>query len=363
MGMKVECPSWWEGCRLAWTAREPIEHRNYVQARARLHGLVYTAMPGEVISLLAPTRNGKSHMIEDFTEDQNDHAIEHFSGQIPAVLVQAANTDKDSTFGAKVFYRNGMTKLHSIFYSLDSPIKSEFTELANPTEAKLEMAFRRSLKAINCKYLIIDEAQHIQYARGGNAGASRFLDSMKTLAEDCGSILILSGTYPLLDVLDLSSHFSGRRFDIFFERYGRLSSEHVNEFAQCLSALTEKVEWKSDTNPYQDLIFEIYEKSMGIFGFAFAIVRASVAEMIARGDKFMEHKHIKHVLKFRQLPQLTIDEVEEGERKLAERQPQGGSSQDALEITDQGKNGASVKQKGKPFRCKPGIKTGKDHWK
>lgn len=356
-------PIWFESCLRHWAL--PIEHRNYVQAQARLHGHMDVCLPGEVVSLLAPTRNGKSYMGKAFRDSENDYEVTSECGLMPAVLVSAKNTDKGSTFGAKTFYQTGMSTLNSIFYKLDSPLKEQFTELANPTEAKLEIAFTRHLKKVQCRYLIIDEAQHIRYARGGDRGAARFLDAMKTLAEDCEAILVLLGTYPLLDVLDLSSHFSGRRFDIFFDRYHHDTAQDIAQFEYCLKLLTQNVEWCGDRNPFLALIFEIYEKSMGIFGFIYAIVRASVGEMISRGDEYVAEQHIRHALDNRQLPPSTIAEIDEGEKKMADRRAcniesvENGSFPNEPGLLKVAAN----TQKQKPFRCKPGIKTKKDHLK
>lgn len=356
-------PDWFESCRRQWA--HPIDHKNYVQAQARLHGLMDVCLPGEVVSLLAPTRNGKSYMGSSFLDSQNDYAVTSECGLMPAVLVSAKNTDKDSTFGARIFFQTGLSTLNSVFYKLDSPLKEQFTELANPTEARLEQAFTRHLKKVQCKYLIIDEAQHIRYARGGDRGAARFLDAMKTLAEDCEAILVLLGTYPLLDVLDLSSHFSGRRFDIFFDRYRHDTAQDIVQFEYCLKLLTQNVSWRGDINPFIALIYEIYEKSMGIFGFIYAIVRASVGEMLARGDSYITQAHVRHVLDKRQLPDSTITEVETGEQRMAARKSDN-TKLNGSQLVD--RNGQCLEiakntKKQKPFRCKPGIKTKEDHLK
>src|SRR5690625_6518878 len=89
---------------------------------------------------------------------------------------------------------------------------------------------------MNTLFWVLDEAQHVRYAGKDVLAASGVMDAIKNLAKKANVVLVICGTYPVLQSINYSGHLENRKHDVHLARYRntdedrkstRLNSSHV----------------------------------------------------------------------------------------------------------------------------------------
>jgi energy-coupling factor transporter ATP-binding protein EcfA2 len=128
-------------------------------------------------------------------------------------------------------------------------------------------AMRRGLESClrhrHTRYLVIDEAQYLLFIHDNLL--TQQLETLKSLAEEAGVVIILVGTYRLLEVQNQSAQLVRRSQVIAFSRYRDDVEAEVREFANAVSTLYTHIPIKKNLDFAKHIRF-IYKQSCGCVG-------------------------------------------------------------------------------------------------
>ncbi|WP_166255790.1 ATP-binding protein [Marinobacter salicampi] len=264
-----------------------ISHRNWKEAFAKAFVLMSTTKPGDVIALIGPTRAGKSELLNQlkvlFTNDLPSECEEQ-----PLVLVELVNDDKDARFTFRSFILQALEILKHPFYSSWSadgwgdPVIDSRLERAR--EKTLNRALIRALKQRKTRYLVIDEAQHIRFAGRDTMAASGVMDALKVMAKKAEVVLIIAGTYPILEAINRSSHLEARKYDVHLSRYHQ-NEDDMAEFRWILAHYERFLDLDKSIPNLLDQTELLYRASFGCIGLVRAILYEASVVAVAAGSK------------------------------------------------------------------------------
>jgi len=173
-----------------------VEHRNYLNIQSRISSACAAMFRGELLVIVGPSRVGKTRCVRDGMGIPDDNQPED-DQSMRVVIVEAANESTSGEFSTKGFAVSCLRAIrHPIFgvAEPDDPWEQRLSErLGRTTEARLWSAFDSALERRRTEFLVIDEAHHVLYVRGGNQAAARVLDSWKCLANKTKVKLVLTG--------------------------------------------------------------------------------------------------------------------------------------------------------------------------
>ncbi|WP_175942356.1 AAA family ATPase [Caballeronia sp. BCC1704] len=223
-----------------------IKHTRVTEVMSELHTLIYPSSQDSILLVCGPTGAGKTtlsrHMVESALERGRSH-MKANGGVIPAVYVEAPSSGEND-FSWKLFYRRILTQLGD---DLDAPKKlygvDEHTgRVVRPrgstgnSLAALRTAVERGLRERQVQFLVIDEAAHIIRQTRGKHRLEIQLDTLKSLANQCGTQMVLVGAYDLYQLVSLSAQLARRTHVLHFERYREDRPEDVKAFERCVLA-------------------------------------------------------------------------------------------------------------------------------
>ncbi|WP_168204116.1 AAA family ATPase [Aliikangiella coralliicola] len=295
-----------------------ILHRNWKRAFAEAFVLMTTASPGEVISIYGPSRTGKTSLLTELTKVICGNNQSNDDEQ-PLVMIEIDNSGGKAAFSFKSFLQEMLNLIkHPIYsYSIDGnwsdPVK--VTRNARTTEAVLARALVEGLLQRKTKFWIVDEAQDMKYAGKDAMAAAGVMDAIKTLAKKANVILVICGTYPILQSINRSGHLENRKHDVHLARY-RTSEKDLSEFLWILSNYDAALELDPTLGSLQNCAELLYQGSFGCIGLIRAwLYRASVHAAIDGRKITLAHIHQS----MKSLKQLvtSANEIKEGEKLLA----------------------------------------------
>ncbi|KWH62967.1 MULTISPECIES: ATP-binding protein [Burkholderia cepacia complex] len=225
-----------------------IKHTRVTEVMAELGTLIYPGSQDSILLVCGPTGAGKTtlarHMVDTALEHAR-HQMESNGGVIPAVYVEAPASG-ESNFSWRLFYRRILAQLGD---DLDSPkvtygIDSQTGRMLRPrggsnngnSLAALRTAVERGLRERQVQFLVIDEAAHIIRQTRGQHRLEIQLDTLKSLANQCGTQMVLIGSYDLYQLVTLSGQLARRTHVLHFERYREDKPEDVRAFQRCIQA-------------------------------------------------------------------------------------------------------------------------------
>ena len=306
--------------------------------------------PGDVMALIGPSRVGKT-MLCRAVQSQLGNAVPDESGFMPVVLVEAENAAMNGEFSTKGFVADALTAIQHPFYG-DASSLADWnvdvqTRVKRTAETMLRSAFEKALRLRKSSVVVVDEAQQIGYARGGNASAARILDSLKCLGNKTGVKIILSGTYELAHLLPLAPHLLGRQRPIEFRRYLNDDSDR-EDWEDVLLVFSEHLRFRSNDESLLDFSDVLYEGTHGCVGLLSKWIRASLGGLLASGGEFFSEE----LLHASRLPlsheQVLLEEIMIGESLL--RSKGSGPSQGPTSERRKQQAKGQRKRRRKPFQ-------------
>jgi len=274
----------WATTAIQHVKRTVLAHRNFLRVHADLHQAMFAAQPGEVIVLVGPSRVGKLVVLRKAL----DLALgKQFAGDQRSlyVLVNAENSSVGGLFSTKSFMARGCRAIGHPLYGAakaDDEWNVAYDRLiARTPESLLRDGFEHGLRIFRTKFIIFDETQHVGYAFGGRAAAARILDSWKCLAWDAQSVLVLVGSYELLDLISLAPHLLGRQQPIELSRYRSDSLQDIQAFDWILAKYSEflRLPAGQTLRDYNRLLFA---GSIGCVGHLNKWLRNALARLLSR---------------------------------------------------------------------------------
>lgn len=208
-----------------------IQHRNWDEALYHLYTLLSVVNPGEVISITGPSRSGKTSLIKKIIGMLESSEAYERSGYINSIYVLADNDGSHGRFSTKSFIWDTLNELQHPMYAysgIDPIINYDRT-----SESTMYKALVSALKHRKVRYVFFDEVQHVNYVSKESVAPHRVMDSWKNLATKAEVVLILSGSYPMLEIIRNSPHLLGRQYKVHLPRYFD-TPDDLGEFASII---------------------------------------------------------------------------------------------------------------------------------
>lgn len=260
-----------------------LAHTNFLRVQADLHQAMFAAQPGEVIPLVGPSRVGKLVVLMK--------ALELAAGkQLGAdrrslyVLVNAENSSVGGLFSTKSFMARGCRAIGHPLYGAgreDDEWNVAYDRMiARTPESLLRDGFERGVRIFGTKFIIFDESQHVGYAVGGEAAAARILDSWKCMAWETQSVLVLVGSYELIDLISLAPHLLGRQQPIELARYRDNSADDIKAFEWILAEYSKLLSFPNGES-LRDFNRLLFVGSLGCVGHLNKWLRTALARLLS----------------------------------------------------------------------------------
>lgn len=344
----MDIPSWIKSALQKWETMKVLHH-HYVANVQQLQLALFATMPGEIITLVGPSRVGKT---KSLCEAIAAAYPANTKLQKPVIFVEAENASKGGEFSTKAFMVQCLRAIgHPMFCDerSDNFLTTQYqSRVYRATEAVLRDAFEAALSMCGTIVLVVDEAHHIGYAPGGAAAAARILDSLKCLANKTRVKLVLAGSYELLNLIALAPHLLGRQQPLEFPRYKASNPEDVDYWRQLLLAFDQRLVFEKKGDSLQAWAKLLFEGSFGCAGHLSRWLRSCLAFIASNGlPCITEAALLATRMPDAQAKELAA-EILAGERSIARM---GAARRSLGDSTRPTKN--SRKKSSKPFQRNP----------
>lgn len=323
-----------------------IPHKNYERALSDALAALVASSPGEVVCITGPSRVGKSRLAQELSDLLVGDSLNETHQ--PVVIVQASNCSVDGSFSTKSFSVRCLQAVRHPFYGVgngkDIWDMERYRLLERTAETVLRPAFEEALVNRGTKYLVIDEAHHIRYARGGAWAATAILDSWKCMAAATGVVLVLVGAYPLLEVLQLSPHLLGRKHQVHFPRYYAIR-EDLLAFEEILETYSSIIQLPPGVQSLRDWNDLLYQDAIGCIGLLERWLRKGLARANSHKSDSLDKPYLLDTRTPTEERKRLAHEIAQGEMLL--------EAQSEVELEESIVTPAAPKRKGKPFTAKP----------
>lgn len=271
-----------------------LKHPRIEGLRTEINSLIYPGSQSNILLVIGPTGAGKSTLMERIVDDSYKRyqvQMETDPNLVPAIYVQAPASG-EGDFSWRLLYERILQQLEGSDLGISKQAFgiNQLTGLAvrprrqgRSTLAGLRTAVERSLRQRETKILVIDEAVHIiRSCRKNNAQMQIQLDTLKSLANECGTQLVLVGSYDLYDLVSLSAQISRRTHVLHFERYREDRPEDVHDFQKCLRSFEKNLPllWDQKLVPHLDALMQ---NCVGCIGTLSTILNRSARRAEAAG--------------------------------------------------------------------------------
>lgn len=329
-----------------------IPHHKWKLIYAELYAILSIAKPGEVVSIVGPSRVGKSKVVAETLKHVAANNNFEETGRLPTLYVEATNTGPHGTFSSKDFTERMLSAIsHPMLAFNDTSLKQLNNKLDRTTESRLRRALESGIVARGVKYLIIDEAQHVRYTTKGAQGSYAVMDSWKCLAQETDVVLVLVGAYPILDIIKNSPHMLGRKHQIHFPRYHETPNE-LKEFANIVFTILDALDLEMDLNLAMKKLNFFYNGSFGCVGLLNAWLRRAYAISNAYNSAISWD-----ILKRTKLPEAELVEIRKeiifGEKLLGYKPSDDPTPNPSFNPGSDQKIRTARQRKNKPFQRKP----------
>ncbi len=227
-------------------AAKRIKHTRVSEIMTELGTLIYPGSQDSILLVCGPSGAGKTTLAKHMVKTaliEAEREMEDKRGIIPAIFVEAPSSG-ESVFSWRLLYQRILSELDDdasspkLLYGIDVETgrmsRSRATNRST-TLAALRSAVERGLRARQVRFLVIDEAAHIIRQTHGNGRLEIQLDTLKSLANQCGTQMVLIGSYDLYKLVSLSGQLARRTHVLHFERYRQDRPEDMQAFKRCVS--------------------------------------------------------------------------------------------------------------------------------
>lgn len=299
-----------------------VAHQRLVELDTRLQQAIRYATRGRIILVFGPTGVGKTtlrHGIERALLEQWQHHSNQDRGRIPLASVEAVAPEQGN-FDWHDFYQRALHSLaeplieHKVVDAglLDGQLISQ----AKPNLRTLRLAMEQCLRYRRPAAFIIDDAHHLQKIAGSRHLQDQ-MDAIKSLANRSETVLVLIGTYELLNLTNLNDQLSHRSYHLSFSRYLPHGDPDVHAFKLVLKTFQQHLPLAETPNLVSRWDY-FYENSAGCVGILKLWLCNSLAAALEQEQKTLTDSLLQQCALSPDRLLNIVREINEGERKLAE---------------------------------------------
>jgi len=209
--------------RVAYFVGYTMAHPKLVEVAQKLMHSIEQPAGASLIFIFGPTGVGKSTLLRRVSQKITQAALPQMEiepGYIPIAGIEAVAPELGN-FDWKDFYYRALIALQEPM--IDNKINYSSTKL------KLRFALEQALRHRQTDAFYVDEAQNLGKVASGRKLRDQ-VDCIKSLANIGKSRFLLSGTYELLMLRNLSGQLTRRSIDIHFPRYRAEFDQDVRAF-------------------------------------------------------------------------------------------------------------------------------------
>lgn len=244
--------------RVAYFADYTMAHPRLVEAAVKLMHSIEQPAGASLIFIFGPTGVGKSTLLRRVSQKITEAALpemETDKGYIPIAGIEAI-APEFSNFDWKDFYYRALLALQEPM--IDNKINRSSTKL------KLRFALEEALRHRRPNAFYVDEAQNLGKVASGRKLRDQ-ADCIKSLANIGKTRFLLSGTYELLMLRNLSGQLTRRSTDIHFPRYRAEFDQDVRAFKSVVQTFQRYLPLAEAPDLLECWDF-CYERSIGCVG-------------------------------------------------------------------------------------------------
>jgi energy-coupling factor transporter ATP-binding protein EcfA2 len=258
-----------------------VQYKEVIIKHAKMETTMHRVMtvlsgktdPG-VVLLVGATGVGKSTLIDTLERklmESTKHIAEGRSATNPIVWTRARPPEKGK-FGWRDYLTRALIQAGDVLTNrkvvspATLPLFDDLPEqvaLDGNSLSALRQALENCLRYRKTRFLVIDEAQYLLLIHDNHLAQQ--LETIKSLAEEAGVVIILVGTYRLLEVQNQSAQLVRRSQVIAFSRYHDDEEEDVRDFAEAAFNLYDKIPIKKKLEVEKTVRF-LYKQSCGCVG-------------------------------------------------------------------------------------------------
>lgn len=299
--------------KVAYFKQYTMAHPKLSDAAQRLMCLIQEPAGTGLIFLLGPTGVGKSTLLQRLSQKIIEAALpdlEQDSGRIPIAGIEAA-TPEFSNFDWRDFYFRGLKALSEPCIQI--PSRSRINTL------KLRQTFESALQHRQPAAFYIDEAQNLGKVASGRKLRDQ-TDCLKSLANLTGVLFVLTGTYELLMLRNLSAQLCRRAAEVHFSRYQSDTVDDLKQFRAILQTFQRHLPLMEEPDLLRDWEF-CYERCIGCVGILKDWLTRAFVTALNQGQHTLTRSDLEATAWSAEQCFIMLSEAKEGESKLDNSNP------------------------------------------
>lgn len=196
-----------------------IAHPVFDECLRELHEFARFDQGGSLILVTGPSQAGKSMLLRSFVEFLHGEIfVEEVERELP-VIGAAAQTAWEGRSVPKYVYEMLLGDAGSPLHDVQKMIASlGYTPSKSTTEERLLLALTRAMRALNVRYVLVDEAQFLARSKDERFKSS-LVESLKSLITYDRTVVLVGGYEIAGVVLEQREHLATRPYVIHMRRY------------------------------------------------------------------------------------------------------------------------------------------------
>src|SRR6266851_2944791 len=311
--------------RLQYFKDFAIAHPLLVKAMNRLWVAIMEAPPNSIVIVLGPTGVGKTTLLAKIRQLLGANAVGGTAepGHLAVVAIEATPPES-RTFSWRSHFKRLLVEMNDPLVDCkrrsQSAGRAPQMMPAYPNDrgvtADYHYAVEQALRYRRPSAVLIDEAQHLFTLASGRSLEDQF-NVLKALANRCNTVHVLSGTYELLRIRNLSGQLSRRSIDIHLPRYDVAKIADRRTFGKILQTFAEQMPLREQPDLTRHWEY-LYERSIGCVGILKDWLVKGLSAAIHQPAPTLALQHLeKCALSLSQCDRL-IEEATRGEAQFRE---------------------------------------------